>query len=254
MVRQASDQDRRSPGAPDGVRIATVFDNYAVDPALQTSWGFSALVVTPTDTVLFDTGGDGAILLENMEKMGFDAAAVDAVVLSHAHGDHVGGLSGFLAENPNVTVYMPASFPGSIRDAVEQAGARVVVVDGPRHIAPAIRTTGELDHGISEQALIVETADGLVVITGCAHPGIVNIIEAAMKTVADRPVALVMGGFHLLSTQDDELARIIGAFRRLGVRQVAPSHCTGDRARRLFEQEYGPDYLSGGVGNLLILP
>lgn len=236
------------------VHIYTVFDNYRVDPELETGWGFASVVTTAKATILFDTGANGAVLLANMRKMRLDPQAVKAIIISHAHGDHLGGLEGFLAENSDVTVHIPASFPDSVRHMIRASGAEYTNVTGTGGIVLGVYTTGPLGNGIDEQALVVDTSEGLVVITGCAHPGIVRIVEAAQEQHPNRPIALVMGGFHLLSAGKSEVRRIVQALRHLGVKRVAPSHCTGDAARRQFQEVYGENYIAGGAGNHMVLP
>jgi len=242
-------EDAAGFGDPAAVSIVTVFDNYAVDPRLATTWGHASVIMTPSSVVLFDTGSDGRILLANLRKIEVAPADIGGVVISHAHGDHLGGLRVFLAENRDVVVYIPSSFPRSVKDAILAAGARYQDVDKPIEIVEGVHTTGPMDTGLVEQALIVETREGLVVMTGCAHPGIVNVVTEAKRLFPDRPIALVMGGFHLVSAADAEIDQIVRSIRRLGVRKVAPSHCTGDRARARFQAEYGDDYIAGGAGN-----
>jgi 7,8-dihydropterin-6-yl-methyl-4-(beta-D-ribofuranosyl)aminobenzene 5'-phosphate synthase len=100
---------------------------------------------------------------------------------------------------------------------------------------------------------VIRTPSGLVVVTGCAHPGIVQVVEKA-RALLDDQVYLVLGGFHLGGKSDGEIAAIIADFRRLGVQKVAPCHCTGDRARAAFAQEYGDDYMAAGAGRVITVP
>jgi len=231
--------------------ITTVYDNYQVNPALTTAWGFGCVIRTAQEGILFDTGGDSSILLGNMEKMGISPEDIDIVVISHIHGDHVGGLDGFLERNGKVEVYIPASFPDSLREKIKSRGAEYRDVTGCIKICDGVYTTGEMGSSIREQSLVLNTGEGLVVITGCAHPGIVSIVEKARRVLPDRSIYLVMGGFHLSGASDSQLKGIIEGFRGLGVQKVAPSHCSGDRCRELFRQEYGEDYVEGGAGNTI---
>lgn len=234
------------------VVITTVFDNELADSRLAARWGFAAVVATPNATVLFDTGSDGATLLANMRKLRLDPRGIQTVVISHSHNDHVGGLAGFLGANPDVRVLTPPRFPERLRRAIAAAGARYRDVSGPGPVAPGIHTTGPLGAASrEEQALVVETRDGVVVITGCAHPGIVTVVRTVRATYPHTDIVLVMGGFHLVSAAPGEVDAVVGALRTLGVRRVAPSHCTGDAARRRFEDAYGPDYIAGGAGRVL---
>jgi len=233
------------------ITVTTVFDNYAIDARLATRWGFAAVIATPHDTVLFDTGSDGATLLSNMAKLHIDSTRIRKIVISHIHDDHLGGLRDFLRGKANVQVFIPRSFPGHIRQMIESAGARHEDVSAPTDIAPAISTTGPLGQSLQEQALVVETSEGLVVITGCAHSGIVSIVRKAQAMSPKADIALVMGGFHLLSASSGEIDEIVRSFRELGVRRVAPSHCTGDLARSRFRKAYGPNYVENGLGMVL---
>ena len=111
-------------------------------------------------------------------------------------------------------------------------------------------TTGELHNRIEEHSLVIETSLGLVLVTGCAHPGIVKIIRRAME-LFDEKVYLAMGGFHLRSKNEEEIVAILNQFRLLGVEKVAPSHCTGDLAVEMFAEEYGQDFIHSGVGKVI---
>ena len=116
----------------------------------------------------------------------------------------------------------------------------------PLTIFPGMHVTRPVG-AIIEQALVVETPDGSVVITGCAHPGIEEIVRQAQAAVPGE-VALLVGGFHLLETAKDQVETIVADLRELGVEEVMATHCTGDEAMALFEDAYGEDYLEGGVG------
>lgn len=232
------------------LRISVVFNNVPLAPGLKTAWGFAAVVEGTEHSLLFDTGGDGAVLLANMERMGTDPQGIDAVFLSHFHADHTGGLSAFLRRSPHVTVYMPASFPRQLRDATAAHGARVVVLAEPAHLFGRVYSSGPLGRDTEEQALIVDTPTGLVVMTGCAHPGVVEVVREA-KRYLGKEIRLLIGGFHLQALSEGRLATIIADLKALGVAQVAPSHCTGERAMALFRQAWGKDFLEGGCGAVI---
>jgi 7,8-dihydropterin-6-yl-methyl-4-(beta-D-ribofuranosyl)aminobenzene 5'-phosphate synthase len=226
--------------------ITIVYDNTVFDDRLSADWGFAALIELDGYTILFDTGGSGAMLLGNLQALGFDPLDIDAVVLSHEHGDHVGGLPLLLAQGVEPSIYLPQSFSLSTKSIADSHGVLVEVSD-PMEIIPGVYTTGELGEEIIEQALVLETAEGIVVVTGCAHPGIVEILQRA-KEITGEDIDLVVGGFHLMRHSQHQIESIIDEFRSLGVRRVVPSHCTGELAMSLFAEAYGEDYLVGGVG------
>ena len=157
------------------VTLTSVFNNVPCVSGLQTGWGYACLIEGLKERILFDTGADGDILLSNLQRLGKDPADIDIIVLSHIHHDHIGGLDAFLKINQNVVVYVPASFPLSMKESIRTRALDIVEVTQPIQIAPFIFTTGELGHSIGEQGLVLQTVKGLVVITGCAHPGIVKM-------------------------------------------------------------------------------
>ncbi|MCK4404702.1 MAG: MBL fold metallo-hydrolase [candidate division Zixibacteria bacterium] len=232
------------------VTLITLYDNYEHNPELKTGWGFSCLVKVEDKNILFDTGGESSTLLYNMQKLGIDPKTINTIVLSHIHGDHTGGLQGILEINSNLSVYLLKSFPNDFKNGVKSYKANVVEVSDPVRIYENVSTTGELGTWIGEQSLIVKTEKGLVVITGCAHPGIVEILREAKK-ITNEDIYLVLGGFHLGGVGDSKLRDIIKSFRELGVKKAAPCHCSGDRTRELFKEEYKEDFISNGVGKII---
>jgi 7,8-dihydropterin-6-yl-methyl-4-(beta-D-ribofuranosyl)aminobenzene 5'-phosphate synthase len=231
--------------------ITILYDNYAHDPRLKTSWGFSALIEYKGNQLLFDTGGDSPTLLKNMEILEIDPGVIDAVIISHEHGDHTGGLEGLLAKGIQPTVYAISTLPAGLKQRVSKL-TTLVEDDRAQEIATGVYTTGKMNGTPPEQALVIQTANGLVILTGCAHPGIVQIIEEARR-LHPEPVHLVLGGFHLRDKSSTEIQAILSAFRQMGVERVAPTHCTGDLAIRLFADEYGGDFLQAGVGQIIVL-
>jgi 7,8-dihydropterin-6-yl-methyl-4-(beta-D-ribofuranosyl)aminobenzene 5'-phosphate synthase len=235
----------------DALTLTILYDNNPYDARLRTAWGFSALVEVQGGVYLFDAGGDFPTLLENMRVLEIDPATIQAVILSHVHADHVGGLEGLLQEGIQPVVYLPPSFPAGFKRGVSQRTA-VVEVGMGQTIGEAVFTTGELGASIREQALVVKSPQGLVIITGCAHPGVVSIVERAVA-LFDEPVYLVLGGFHLGDKSETQLESILSAFRRLGVEQVAPCHCTGERAIQMFRDEYGEEFIEAGAGRVIVV-
>jgi 7,8-dihydropterin-6-yl-methyl-4-(beta-D-ribofuranosyl)aminobenzene 5'-phosphate synthase len=247
QAQQVGDEDEQE------LTITILYDNNPYNLDLQTSWGFSALVEYRDHTVLFDTGGDGDILLSNMAEMDVDIEAIEAIVLSHQHGDHVGGLAALLEQDIQPPVYVLESFPSSIKRAIDDY-TDVIESEPGQEITSGIYTTGMIDGSSDEQALVIESPRGLVVITGCAHPGIAQMV-ADVQALFDGPVYLVLGGFHLGSRSEAQITAILGQFRELEVANVAPSHCTGAQAIAMFEDEYEDNFMRVGAGKVItILP
>ena len=228
--------------------ITIICDNNPYTEGLETAWGFSCLITGTEKTILFDTGPDGRLLLDNMAKLAVEPKSIDTVILSHIHADHTGGLGGFLERNSDVTVYFPKSFQKRFKRKVEDTGAQIVEAGQPLKICENVYSTGQLGRLIKEQSLIVQTEKGLIVITGCAHPGIVKIIGAA-RELLKKDVFLVMGGFHMEWMGKGKIEKIISAFKKLNVRYVGPCHCSGDKARSLFEKHFGPEYRYINIGS-----
>jgi 7,8-dihydropterin-6-yl-methyl-4-(beta-D-ribofuranosyl)aminobenzene 5'-phosphate synthase len=175
------------------MRITIVYDNNA-NAGLKSGWGFSCLIEAK-EKILFDTGDSGDDLIYNLKQLNFEPESITAVVISHDHWDHTGGLKEFLKLNNNAKVFHPKSF------------------SKPAEISPGIHSTGALGKLIKEQSLVVNTDKGNIVITGCAHPGLDKILETA-KTLGK--VHGVIGGFHGFS-DFDKLA---------GIELLGPCHCT----------------------------
>ena len=227
------------------ITLISVYDNYQVNPELKTDWGFATIIKTPKELILFDTGANAEILLSNMEKLDINPLSVKKIVISHIHSDHIGGLEGFLERNSNVIVFIPNSFPKSIKSMIIQKGAKLVEVSAPREISDFVYSTGELHAFPPEQSLILDSKKGLVIITGCAHPGIVNIVKKAKELMKREKVYLVVGGFH------HPPVTCVKEFKELQVEKVAPSHCTGDLVREAFRREYKENFIEYGVGKMI---
>lgn len=232
------------------VSITILYDNYAYSEGVQSDWGFSCVVMGAEKNIMFDTGTRGDLLIRNIEKLKVRPKDIEVVVLSHSHRDHIGGLLTFLGKNSDVLVYLPPSCPGAFARQVKQTGAKTVTVDAPLKICEDVYLTGPMGETIKEQSMILDAAEGAVLVTGCSHPGIVSIVRKAKATVQKGP-HLVFGGFHLLRKSEAEIKGIIAALKELGVQKVGPTHCTGETAIRLFKEAYGSDFVQMGVGRTL---
>lgn len=247
----AESRDARTEAPADRIVITNMFDNVRTDTRLTARWGFAALISRGGSELLFDTGGDGSVLLANMAALGVDPQGIDAVMISHAHSDHIGGLDRLLDENDRVRILLPGGVPEQARRRLSVRGVEYRVLDAPVEIFPGMHSTGTLGKDVREQALVLETGDGLVILTGCAHPGIVEIVKRARAIDPEAAVALVMGGMHLREASNRQIDTVISGLKALGVRKVAPSHCTGDRAIERFRLAYGAEFVRAGAGTTL---
>jgi len=228
-------------------RFTILYDNNPFNASCTPEWGFSCLVELGNETVLFDTGGDPQIFARNAESMGVDLAEVDHLVLSHEHGDHVGGLDLVLGAGGDLTVYMPRTFPYHLRSRVRDSEATLVETWDATPVCPGVATTRVLDADPDEQALMVNTGGGLALITGCSHPGVQNLVRAADEATG-LEVRLVFGGFHLGDASRAALDGLVAELKGLGVEKAAPTHCSGDTTRQAFREGYGEDFVELGVG------
>lgn len=192
------------------MKITIVYDNEA-SPPLISDWGFSVLIETDETTLLFDTGAKSEILFYNMNELGIDPKNIASVVLSHNHWDHTGGLRSLLEIKPDLTIYKPT------------------FSNKPKGMYPNIMSTGALRSwsGIQEQALLCKTTNGLVVVTGCSHPGLENILDIAKKYGR---IYAIIGGFHGFNKYDELLEIPI----------IVPCHCTSNKReiRTIFSDTY----------------
>jgi 7,8-dihydropterin-6-yl-methyl-4-(beta-D-ribofuranosyl)aminobenzene 5'-phosphate synthase len=250
MGAHVSSRGASAPAAP--LRFTVLYDNYLFREGTKPDWGFSCLIEGTEKTILFDTGTQPQILMHNAGVLSVDLKKVDLIVLSHIHGDHTGGLPAVLEQNPNVTVFFPVSFPREFGRRVETLKAKAQPVDKPIEICPKVFVTGEMGDEIKEESLIIDTARGLIIVTGCSHQGIVNILRRA-KEILDRPIYLVFGGFHLMEKSNAQMQEILAAFTELKVEKCGATHCTGDNAIAMFKKAFGENYVPMGTGKIITL-
>jgi 7,8-dihydropterin-6-yl-methyl-4-(beta-D-ribofuranosyl)aminobenzene 5'-phosphate synthase len=274
--------------APEPRRLTILYDAFgARTPALEMDWGFAALIEYEGKRVLFDTGNDAKILERNVRQLGIDLARLDAVVISHRHGDHTSGLNYLLGVNPDVKIYAPvegAFFKGTIppgfltRDRTLPPDMQYYGGKDPTRLASGtpweqadfevIAKTTEILPGffvittrsekpgtkeMNELSLVVRTPQGLAVIVGCSHPGVDKVLESAITI--DARLYSVTGGFHLVQTARPELERLAIVLRdTLRVQRVAPGHCTSEPGFAVLMERFGERFDRAGLGTALPLP
>jgi len=221
-------------------RLTVLYDNRLAPSAstsLRSGWGFSCLAEVSGGKVLFDTGFDGGLLLHNMAELGIEPRSVDAVVLSHPHWDHLGGLARFLEARGDVPLYVPEGISKHLRiELSNRADVTVTGTEDGSRVVPGIRTTASIGDKLKEQALVVDAGTGVLVVTGCCHPGFERTLEAASLHGRVRGI---LGGLHDAK----------GPEQLSGLSLVVPCHCTKESER--FSELFPRAFRQVGVGSVV---
>lgn len=250
-------------------RITPLYDAHAAAPLLG-GWGYSALIEYHGKRILFDAGPNADVLAKNSRTLGIDLGKLDAVVISHDDPDHYGGLDYIYSVNPGVKVYVPESESGAFSTSMmvhifrfihgalpgqhmvdPPSQAKYVRVPGNQQIYPGVRLLSLPFDGARrrEQALLLDVPGGVTMLTGCGHPGIVDLVRNAAA-----PVRLATGGFHLMSSSDADVRRTVQAIHQAGVQSVYPAHCTGRFATTELRKVFGARCEIVAVGSVIALP
>jgi len=267
--------------------ITILYDAFGKPSTMQKDWGFAALIEYRGKRILFDTGDNPDILAKNANAKGVNLSKLDLVVMSHRHGDHMGGLDYVLSVNPKVKIYAPKenfgvygfSLPSSFYRKDESLPPEQRYYDGtppevmkfgsawPRANFELIEKTTEIAPGIylialvsdkpttlelRELSLAIDTPDGIVLVVGCSHPGIDKIVEAASSI--NKRIHIIAGGFHLVVAKDPEIEKIvIDLHDTWKVEYVAPGHCTGEPTFAALRKAFSQNYLYAGLGTTIEL-
>lgn len=263
-------------------RVTILYDAFGKPSAMEKDWGFAALIEYGGKRILFDTGDNPDILARNAKAKGVDLSKLDFVVMSHRHGDHMGGMEYLLSVNPKVKIYAPKenfgvygfSLPGTFYRKDESLPPEQRYYDGappqimkfgsawPHANFELIEKTTEIAPGIHlialvsdkpttlelrELSLAIDTPEGIVLVVGCSHPGIDKIVEAAASI--NKRIHLIAGGFHLVVAKDPEIEKIVaGLHDTWKVDYVAPGHCTGEPTFSALRKAFGQRYVYAGLG------
>lgn len=245
-----------APGAGQGVlkslTVTYLYDNTSASAGVKPDWGFSCLIQGDGNSVLFDAGANPEILRANVAALRVDVSRFNAVVFSHDHADHTAGVAA-LGERRGLPAFFPASFGEATRAAFAGLGLRLMPVSKETAVLPGFATSDEIGGQLREEALIAEIPDGLVVVVGCAHPGIIPMLKQIARS-RNRPIYMVIGGLHLYQTPVEEIKQIVSEFKSMGIAYAGPTHCTGNEGLKLFQEAYGAHFIAGGVGTIIRAP
>ena len=268
-------------------QITVIYDAFGRDAAMQKDWGYAAFVEMGGRRILFDTGNNAEVLAKNAAAKNIDLSRLNYVVMSHRHGDHMGGVAHLLSINPKVKIYapkdgfgvygfeLPSAFyrkddtlppdqryydgkpPDVMRFGSAWPNANIQLVDKTLQVAPGVHLValvsdkpGTLE--LRELSLALDTPDGLVILVGCSHPGIDNIVKAA--AAINPRIHFIAGGFHLVVSKDPEIEQTIATLRdTYKVAYVAPGHCTGEPTFTALKKAFGERYLYAGLGSTFSL-
>lgn len=235
------------------MEIKIVFDKDTENKRYSTGWGISYLI---DNNILFDTGEDWKYLADNFRTMKIDISNIETVVISHDHWDHTNGLWELIKLKKDIKVIACSGFGKEFKDKIKKLQGNLKEVNKITMIKKHIYTTGQIEGeyksvSISEQALIFKTNKGISVLTGCSHPGIVEMLQIIKKHFPNEKLYFVGGGFHLMEADINDIENVVSAFKKMGVQKTAPSHCSGDNAEKIFKREYKGNFIKFKVGKTI---
>ncbi|MCF7910965.1 MAG: MBL fold metallo-hydrolase [Candidatus Cloacimonetes bacterium] len=237
------------------MKIQVLYDNTIAASGFLPGWGFSCLV---DGRVLFDAGEHSEILFHNLEKFGIELEQIEKVVISHDHYDHRDGLWQLLKQRPGLPVYVCKGFSESTKAAIRNQGGKLRVYEDPYKLESDIFIFGEFAFEykgveMAEQCLALTTGNGVSVLAGCSHAGIIKMARRVRRMLGGIPLYLIGGGFHLKDVEEQKIEEVIRELQSMGWQKVAPTHCSGAMAEDICKYYFQENCLSLGAGNEIIV-
>ena len=235
------------------LEIRVIYDNTSADGAVQADWGFASVVTFRGRRALFDSGTKPDLFLRNLKIMEVEPGSIETAMISHQHPDHRNGIYRLYLLNRKIRVHFLDAF---YEKAYQEALAVKMNPErqaAPFELIPGAYSTGMLPGDPPEQSLAIETSKGLVLVVGCSHPGITNIVRVAQKQRGVNAIRLLVGGLHMFRQSAGEIAPQIRELQDLNVQRVLPAHCSGDLAKQMFREAYGSTFDTLGAGKILRL-
>lgn len=229
-------------------RLLTLVDNVSLSPRLKPAWGLSILVDLPELKLLFDVGPSFTLLQANADALSINLGEIDVVFISHLHADHVGAINGLLAINPALKVYLPDP---RLKLGFTKSGFKAEVLEGPSQLNEGLYATGVIRGAVDEQALVVSHGSTTALLTGCSHPGVKVMVEAALRAAQSSRLDLVVGGLHVNSPS--EAVEAWEVFKSVGVSRASPCHCVSPMAKSVLADLFGQGFIPNGVGREIVL-
>jgi 7,8-dihydropterin-6-yl-methyl-4-(beta-D-ribofuranosyl)aminobenzene 5'-phosphate synthase len=235
------------------ILVKMIYNNTGNHPDFKKEWGLAMWIEDNKHAILFDTGGNPGTLWKNIQAAGIDLSKLSSIIISHNHWDHTRGIPLVLDKiAQNTVIYVPASDVPEIKNNTSLVTIKPVT--GAQHIAESVWSTGEMQgvlggNIIYEQSVMIVRDNLVYAFTGCAHPGIVPIIEKAKTLYPDKAIALAAGGFHLIDKSAEQIQEVSVKLKEMKVQNIAPSHCTGDKAIEFFRSEWKDRFFDFNIGD-----
>ncbi len=261
-------------------RLTFVYgDRPALVKACKAAWGLAVLLEIDGRRIPFNAGGEEGLMRNNMEALQIDPKTLDAVVISHHHWEMVDGIGYLLRENPNLPVYATAMITNEL--GINAWAKNFKHVYGKLQLTPNVlllklkspRFEGG-PFGLNEIHMVIKTKEGLIILQGCGHPRIVNIMEKSIAATGEKRVYMIAGGTRLLPPGTsvklpdgssfvipqmtdytvEDYRRIADELLLAGVKKIIPTHCTGEPAEAVFKEKFGDNYINQTLGMKIDIP